>query len=1039
MTFINNTFDTVDDDELAAALALKSDKNETYTKTQVNNNFQPTGDYALTSAVALKADQSDVALKADQSVVALKADQSDVDSAMALKADQSDVALKADQSDVALKADQSVVDTAMALKADQSSVDTAMALKADQSDVDTAMALKADQSDVALKADQSDVDTAMALKADQSSVDTAMALKADQSDVDTAMALKADQSDVALKADQSDVDTAMALKADQSDVDTSLNLKQDKPSDPADSFALVSDIPALSGGYTTSQIDGFLADKAEVDDVYTKTQSDSNYLGSVTIGSVNTLPAYDLNAGVPNQASVVNTGTGNEAILDFFIPQGFTGAVGATGATGGGGAKGDTGDKGDKGDTGSAGSAGIVDAVALAIAVSSHITSMSLPTATDFTDMGSDIATLTDNKVSKPSDWSIQSQYPETELNPYTLQDYVYEKVRFNNKLDKATVLDIGKTGDSTQVNFNAKHTKINADDVNIGASVVPAGYKLIVDGGDTRIQNGTSKYLDLANDKVGIRTDADLIDLGCDVKIVGSTCIEGDLKVSGVLKNGADKPYILQEDHDDDITTITDILTDITDAIPTDENGNNEIPANEKLAYKSQITGLQTQVDNLNYPTIENVDDLFDARLQSVGVVDDNLALLHYDKTEVDALIPDVSEYETTAQLDTRLADYTTISLFEAHENLMELELAGKADTTAIPDVSGFALSSAIPDVSSFITNSTNSLANYDTSTEVDNKLSTALTSYDTSGEVDTKIANASSGGGGGGSWEEGTGGDIYYTGGDVSIGATTSGAKLTVIGSGNANISAGDRRFFDYDQYVSRGSVQINYNYGNWSFASIYADGDITTGGFLAAVGGTLGASDERIKKEIVDVEDGSALDALRLLKPKKYKYVDEVQRGSEPVWGFIAQQVRETLPYATQSRTECLPNIYELANVSASNVITFTNFDTSNLESNAMVLKVYDVDDTEHLVNITEVIDGHSIRVDEVLTEWTEDDKIFVYGQRVDDFHFLKKDAIWTVATSALQEVDRQLQVEKAKVTTLETQLTSVLARLDALESA
>jgi hypothetical protein len=49
------------------------------------------------------------------------------------------------------------------------------------------------------------------------------------------------------------------------------------------------------------------------------------------------------------------------------------------------------------------------------------------------------------------------------------------------------------------------------------------------------------------------------------------------------------------------------------------------------------------------------------------------------------------------------------------------------------------------------------------------------------------------------------------------------------------------------------------------------------------------------------------------------------------------------------------------------------------------------------------------------------------------------FLKKDAIWTVATSALQEVDRQLQVEKAKVTTLETQLTSVLARLDALESA
>ena len=133
-----------------------------------------------------------------------------------------------------------------------------------------------------------------------------------------------------------------------------------------------------------------------------------------------------------------------------------------------------------------------------------------------------------------------------------------------------------------------------------------------------------------------------------------------------------------------------------------------------------------------------------------------------------------------------------------------------------------------------------------------------------------------------------------------------------------------------------------------------------------------------------------------------------------------------MRETLPYATQLRTECLPNIYELANVSNSNVITFTNFDTSNLESNAMVLKVYDVDDTEHLVNITEVIDRHSICVDEDLTEWTEDDKIFVYGQQVDDFVFLQKDAIWTVATSALQEVDRQLQAEKEKVASLEARI-------------
>ena len=110
--------------------------------------------------------------------------------------------------------------------------------------------------------------------------------------------------------------------------------KQDIPADSNDSFALVSDIPALSGGYTTSQIDGFLADKVDSEDVYTKTESDSNYLGSVTIGSVSTLPAYDMNTGQPNQASVVNTGTGNEVVLDFSIPQGIPGGIGPPGQNG---------------------------------------------------------------------------------------------------------------------------------------------------------------------------------------------------------------------------------------------------------------------------------------------------------------------------------------------------------------------------------------------------------------------------------------------------------------------------------------------------------------------------------------------------------------------------------------------------------------------------------------------------------------------------------------------------------------------------------
>jgi hypothetical protein len=46
--------------------------------------------------------------------------------------------------------------------------------------------------------------------------------------------------------------------------------------------------------------------------------------------------------------------------------------------------------------------------------------------------------------------------------------------------------------------------------------------------------------------------------------------------------------------------------------------------------------------------------------------------------------------------------------------------------------------------------------------------------------------------------------------------------------------------------------------------------------------------------------------------------------------------------------------------------------------------------------------------------------------VYGQRVDDFVFLRKESIFTVAVSALQQVDLELQAEKTKVASLEARI-------------
>ena len=269
--------------------------------------------------------------------------------------------------------------------------------------------------------------------------------------------------------------------------------------------------------------------------------------------------------------------------------------------------------------------------------------------------------------------------------------------------------------------------------------------------------------------------------------------------------------------------------------------------------------------------------------------------------------------------------------------------------------------------------------------------------------------------------------------TNGNVGIGTTSPDkAKLHVIGSVSTSLTA-------WYYNASGANAQVaNYNRDlSGYFGSHLACAELQV------------FSDRRIKTEIEDIDDGSALILFRQIQPKTYKYLDKVERGNERVYGFVAQEIKELMPEAVDVSSGKIPNIYEVANVSNSNVITFTHFNTSNLVSNSNILEVQTVHGDSQSLNIAEVVDEHVIRVDEDLSDWigsvdesgnvASGNQLFVYGQEVNDFHHLKKSAIWTVTTAALQEVDRQQQADKARITELESQLASVLTRLDALENA
>lgn len=259
-------------------------------------------------------------------------------------------------------------------------------------------------------------------------------------------------------------------------------------------------------------------------------------------------------------------------------------------------------------------------------------------------------------------------------------------------------------------------------------------------------------------------------------------------------------------------------------------------------------------------------------------------------------------------------------------------------------------------------------------------------------------------------------------------------SGSNRTTLGSGGI-------------YYGSSSGTGTSYNGGTGVTLAL-------TGGYgVGYAAAWIAQSDKRIKTNIVDVDDISALETLRLIQPKRYNYIDNVARGNQPVWGFIAQQVGEVLPYSTTLTSDYIPNIYELATVSSDGfTITLANKSTTDISMNfsPLLMRFYDANNNTIEKEIDQIIDEKSFTVKNAFD--TTDlcgNQIFVYGQKVDDFHALDKNSIFTIATAALQEVDRDLQTniatvqelqttiqtQQQQIQELQTQLASVLSRLSA----
>jgi hypothetical protein len=185
--------------------------------------------------------------------------------------------------------------------------------------------------------------------------------------------------------------------------------------------------------------------------------------------------------------------------------------------------------------------------------------------------------------------------------------------------------------------------------------------------------------------------------------------------------------------------------------------------------------------------------------------------------------------------------------------------------------------------------------------------------------------------------------------------------------------------------------GSIIISYQLAAYFLSHIHVNGDI------------INKSDNRIKKDIKNIK---IFKSFFKIKPKTYKYIDFVEKGDKIYHGFIAQEVRENIPEAVETRKDIIHNIYKLFDCKDDIIETKEDLRNElNINDN---IQIIDKKNEKTLYKILEISPNH-IKIDKNLN----DNKCFILGKEVEDFHILDEKTIFTINVSIIKKLKRKLK--------------------------
>jgi hypothetical protein len=260
---------------------------------------------------------------------------------------------------------------------------------------------------------------------------------------------------------------------------------------------------------------------------------------------------------------------------------------------------------------------------------------------------------------------------------------------------------------------------------------------------------------------------------------------------------------------------------------------------------------------------------------------------------------------------------------------------------------------------------------------------------------------------------------------GGRVGINTTTPRAALDVV----SDVIISGLCCYAYINLNSHNNGVGACNFGDncTPGISIYASDGILAAEFDAF-------SDARIKDIIGASNTRKDLQIINNLKITDYTMKDKVKYGDKPFKKVIAQEVEKVYPQVISKHTDFIPNVYQtvskIEKTSNGYLLHFTNNHKISINAKKLQLVLSDKDNMQQFNIVTIPNDK------EVIIEATDlkADKIFVYGEEVNDFRTVDYEGLTTLNISATQELSKLIAIQNKKIEAMEREIKWLQSKRD-----